>query len=428
MANFLITDGDRHVRKGGSDTTGDGTAGNPYATINKVMTIAGSSKIVVGDGEYNENVLPTQQLSAYGLYGDGTVAFVGSGSGTGYVNKSNSHLMKIHNFIITGYALGVGTGGNKCPRGVIGCYLHGNDQNFDMDSGYNDVAFEYNIIDGTAAVTPSELLVCKPVVRNLTVIGDHIKLDRQYVAGNIPPKFRVTNCYFDTASTVEILDTATFDGFYCCNFRGEIIYNATTYASLSAFAAVYPELAINCIDSDPLFNDPTNGDYTCSSSSPHLTSSTDGTFIGACGYAAFSDVDVTDSSSGVNISGGAATLTGSPTGTITFTFRDLGKDYELGVPKLIGTDDYAGDNVVDSDLTNTQPNHRTIEIKWATESEGSGALSGKSWKHYVLNMPITEDDSGNGNGDSAFTASEGMPVVARYVQIKATLRDNGSKS
>lgn len=49
MANY-------YVRKTGNDTTGDGSTGNPWLTINKaITTVLAGSVIVVGNGTYSEN-------------------------------------------------------------------------------------------------------------------------------------------------------------------------------------------------------------------------------------------------------------------------------------------------------------------------------------------------------------------------------------
>src|SRR3989442_13599910 len=46
----------RYVATTGSDTTGNGTSGNPYATISKAATVAvAGDTITVADGTYNGN-------------------------------------------------------------------------------------------------------------------------------------------------------------------------------------------------------------------------------------------------------------------------------------------------------------------------------------------------------------------------------------
>lgn len=45
-----------YVRKGGNDTTGDGSTGNPWLTIHKgISTIAAGNTLLIGDGTYAEN-------------------------------------------------------------------------------------------------------------------------------------------------------------------------------------------------------------------------------------------------------------------------------------------------------------------------------------------------------------------------------------
>jgi hypothetical protein len=78
-ANFLVASGgsiginpqgEIHVAKNGSDTTGVGSVSNPYRTISYALTLAGSgTKIIVHAGNYNEDVtvanLASVAISAY---------------------------------------------------------------------------------------------------------------------------------------------------------------------------------------------------------------------------------------------------------------------------------------------------------------------------------------------------------------------------
>src|SRR5262245_43911764 len=101
---------DFYVTTGGSDTTGDGSVGNPYATINKAVTQAGytpGSTVFVDNGTYTVNstltlskagatgTLPSNSYNITALNGAAPILdFRGNGSGQGIKLSSNGWNIK----------------------------------------------------------------------------------------------------------------------------------------------------------------------------------------------------------------------------------------------------------------------------------------------------------------------------------------------
>jgi len=134
----------------GSDTNGDGTASNPYATIQKGINSAGATSIVsVAAGTYNEHITVKSGVAVIGAGRDSTTIDAG-GSGRPV------------------------TLGNNAAAALIGMKLTGGNTYYSCISGspksiyLYDIAGIDNICKGVAAVylTSGKLRVSKSLFRN----------------------------------------------------------------------------------------------------------------------------------------------------------------------------------------------------------------------------------------------------------------------
>lgn len=115
--NYVAVDA-VYVSTTGSDTTGTGNEGNPYATINKGLSVAPSgAKVYVKPGTYSENVQLGTGDYLEGIEGKPTISG-GAGNYTTVRITGNAH---IHNFVIRN---GDGSSGGGMYISTGGAYIY----------------------------------------------------------------------------------------------------------------------------------------------------------------------------------------------------------------------------------------------------------------------------------------------------------------
>jgi parallel beta-helix repeat protein len=167
-----------YVRKTGNDSTGDGSTGSPWLTINKAITtvsLAGGHTILVGAGEYAETsgsgylnfartflnwveIAPESGLQDVIIHGDGTgnrsivlnetsqyIKFTNIDFSLAYVANYAIFMLGNTNYInINHCKIPVGTGNTVTASAI---YANSNSYN-----GINDITIDSNVITGTNAV------------------------------------------------------------------------------------------------------------------------------------------------------------------------------------------------------------------------------------------------------------------------------------
>ncbi len=400
MAQWRKT-GDVYVSKNGNDNTGDGSATNPFASIQKgVDALSTGQKLIVGTGKYEEAVSnghPTNEI-----IGDGLVIWDGNslvGQITG-IDKGIIRNLRIKNFYLV-------------QASFQDCFIDN---------------ITSTILQGTVK---GNILKSCTFAQN-TNVGTQFR-NCTFISCAWTGKWRaqsVQNCHFDENTAPEhdlnYLLSSDFN-----NYEMDKVNNM----SLSDFQLANPNLEQNSITENPIFGDDTIDNYTLQNDSVNLGAGIDGDDIGAWGRAdsfdglsdqflpangaILTDVDVDGN--------GNFTITApSTTGIIESAGIDLGKKYTLDIFDFFGDYDLDAGEVPDLDNVAQDPNHLTYQMKYA---DTEGDLETATWYQMVWGYPpqIGQDSQSNtvGNGDPDFDISTATPVEAQWVKILITLRNDG---
>ncbi|MGQ0828341.1 MAG: hypothetical protein ACT4ON_08100 [Bacteroidota bacterium] len=403
---WLVLDGDVYVSSTGSDDTGDGSPTNPYATIQKGVDMADpSQRIVVGTGNYNENVNGDEKENY--IVADGLVLMEGNG-GDAFSNMGSGSDSGIEGLHISGYENAIN---NKMAlalncvfKGCIFEDFRGTLQRCVIETAIIRATANTYLYNCTLNNVSTENLVSKTKFKE--ILDTHI------------------------GTSVLFLKSATLTLFDYCNqeFQTSVVnIDGTAYTDVAALHAAFPQYQEHGINVLPQFNDPEDEDYTLQPSSPLLTSGSDQQFIGAFGEASSQNSDTLSGAilTNVNIDddGKYVLVEGYTEGTIETGEIDLGSSRLLGKINLFAEEHFETppyNAVVDTNVSNTQPNKITFEFRY---SNFAGEVENQPYREFVWNKQPTVDENGNGNGSVNFDPLTAHPVKARYVQALITLRD-----
>ncbi|SVD86422.1 uncharacterized protein METZ01_LOCUS439276, partial [marine metagenome] len=247
-----------HVATTGSDSTGDGSADNPFATIqNGIDASSDGDTILVAAGTYVEPNEP--------YYGND--------------NSAGPNLYEKNNLVIM-------SDGNG--NAII-----------DLDDHYYGFCFSYNstnnIIDGFTIKNAGYLLISamngsiNNTFKNcvfLTIDGESYSY-RTYYAGH-----KIINCTFigdgtnqalyDYANAPSIINSIVYnyDKFIGSSYVNDV---STSYSLIYDVGGNLPT-GMGMVEEDPLFVDPTNGDYHLSDLSPAISGGIDSLQIDSTWY------------------------------------------------------------------------------------------------------------------------------------------------
>lgn len=415
---WLVIDGDIYISSIGSDINGDGSPGNPYATIQKgVIAAVTDQKIVVGTGTYIENIDGLQKNLQF--IADGQVILNGTyikGEAFSNLGDSLGSTSRLESFIIVGYDSAIDNRvGVAKDLILIKCGL----------TNFRGEIRNCVIEKATIAATASAYLY------NCTFI-DVQTLSAGYLREILDCHFD-KDCVFNLVTTGTTTKTDVFD--YCNQEPGSVInIDSTDYLDADSVFVAFPSSPAfqeHGLSEVPQFNVPIPFDYTLQSTSPLLFAGSLGQHIGAAGRA------VAQSYSTLM---GAATLTnvtidtkgryhlvpGATNGTILTPMIDIGSERLLGKINLFALQHFEeppGNAVVDKSNTVSNPNNITFQMRSGGTVEEFEAAP---FKEFIWDKDPTIDDSGKSNGQADFNVLTSAGIVARYVQLLITLNDNTS--
>jgi hypothetical protein len=175
---------------------------------------------------------------------------------------------------------------------------------------------------------------------------------------------------------------------------------------------------------DPLLNAVNSFDYTLQSTSPLARGGYDKSPIGAFSVAkAVTMGDATWTLSGIDVTANVATLTGSPTGTMTSNLVQISDkarkvtrinlpDFEIA-PSLGET--------IGRLASSRTPYAISLEIQYST----GGVTTNGTWLQVPIGTQIYHDTTADvGNDDEDFNIVNGQFIFATHLQYRITLRDN----
>ena len=434
--NFkIIISGAIYVSKSGNDSTGSGTANSPYLTVSKALSIIGSinGNIVIGAGFYQENVYiaSTGSNTYINIYGDGDVELNGSSIGGtaisigGNNSTGTSKTVNLFNLRIIGYSILFGTGGTNTPNyyyTLTNCMIQDMVTFVQSDNGgtsgqqfitsaigsiiLNTIGFKYGA---------SNVIISKNTFINSYCVASSNT--------NIPmSSLMIINSYFDTLSNITVPTSGIPIVFNNCN-----ILSIVNGVSASSYAGSHPGILTQLYTESPstAFNQITTYDYTLKSTSTLKNAGTDGQQIGcepvSSSFDGNSSSQIVDQSN-VTINGNGDVILTSPatSGYITFQI-DLGSISIIRRIKMFRSDSRPLETI-DYDNTSTNPNRLIYEMRWANTT---GALSSATFKVFEWNTQPTLDASNVPNGDPTFNPSTQNNITARYIEVRATLRNDG---
>jgi hypothetical protein len=267
---------------------------------------------------------------------------------------------------------------------------------------FRSCGFDY--LGVSSAIISSSIVV---YMYNCTVLGANVPLSANYKhmlrATNCLLLFDVSNVFhFSSVLVSTVTSRAAFTTYYCC-FTNNSSGGGTQYN----------------IKADPLFNNPSIGDYTLSPASPCLYKGKNGTHIGAMGEALTltpNSPEMADGTAVYSLTGGITDLvktsydvggvtmymlslrTGKMSGTVESGWIDLGRTREVDSLRFVADMIYgAGGNYAQAPSPDL--NKLSVSYKAAlTEAEKAGV----SWV-------------------STEWGAEELAVSARYVKLLITV-------
>lgn len=408
---WLVLDGDIYVSSTGNDDTGDGSPGNPYATIQKGVAISGfGKKIVVGTGDYSGAIDGDGKENIF--VADGIVVMYGDGTDTAFASIGNntSTLSRLEGFYITGYARAID---NRIGN-VVNCIFE-NTTLYDFRGTLQNCILS-NVTLGATANT---------FLYNCTLI----KVSTINLAGQT--KFKeIRDCHIDSQTVLYLRSTTNTTYFDFCNQEPGSIVNidGNPYFNAASVNTAFPAFQTKGLSVLPKFSNPSKGDYSLTAASALNIAGSQGSFIGAVGLAntenPFSLMGATLINVTINSDRKYELVDGYSVGTIETLEIDLGAKHLLGKINLFADETFETppyNAVVDTNNANTQPNKVTFELRY---SDFHNDVFNKPYLEYEWNTQPTIDKDGRGNGHLSFDKLSALPINARYVQVRITLRDD----
>lgn len=405
---WLVLDGDVYVSSTGSDDTGNGSPSNPYATIQKGIDVASSNnKIVVGTGDYNEQVNGAGKDNV--IVADGIVIMHGNENVTAFSNMGSGTQSRLEGFYIAEYAIAID---NKIAN-VVNCTI--------KESSLEDYrgTLQNCILDDVLVRATANTYLY-----NCTFIN---VITEDFVTKT---KFKeIQNCHFDSQTVIYIKSSNTTYFNYCNQEVGSVVnVDTIDYFNAGVLYAAFPLFQEHGLSVLPQFSNPSKGDFSLQSSSPLIGSGSSASFIGAVGLANAQNIATLGGATLVNVTingdGKYELVQGYKVGTVETEEIDVGSKRVLGKINLFANEHFETppyNAVVDKNNANTQPNQITFEMRY---SDFQGDILNKPYLEFVWNKQPRVDASGKGNGNAGFDPLSAFPINTRYVQLRITLRDD----
>lgn len=398
---WRILDGDIYVSYNGHDAPGNGTPTKPYATIQYAIDAAtADQKIVVGTGDYNENVNGGDKDCF--LIADGTVEMDGTDpGGAAFTNMGPSA-------IVSGFKI------------------------LKYDSCTDDPMLRFEDCFITSDVTAAVTSLQRCVLKDNEITGavtdflncTFINVDKQTQTSGVT----VENCHFDPATIFSLISSAVLFFDNCNQESGSTIkIDGVSYSSAAAVNTALSQFQGNGMSTAPSFNGPLRNDYTLRLGSPLIQTGTHSQPIGAFSLASSWDKG--------NLGGvilnkiiidndGYFTLPEEVDEGSLETPKplDLGQVRTLGRVDLFAdqyfSPDFFGSVTFNQDTINA-PRPITFLLRYHNNDRD---IFKTEYKEFIWDKILTVDSSNRGNGDPKFNPLTERYITARFVQVKIVLR------
>ena len=457
MANWKYSGG-YYVDGIGGDDTNAGTSTSPFKTIMAAVAAAeaggsGYQTIVVGAGIYKERIVASSSSDYLILQADGQVIL----DGGDLIASSfyNCRFWEINDFIIINIAHSLfGAANDQYVPRFYNCYIK------DCANWYQNLAFlEQNyyffngcIFDNVISSSPGaayaryfQFFNClfinssfpgfqsngarvstntyDPLVTNCAFYNDNGS-----TSAHQPSGYYTFNSVYGHNTPVRVNNSTYYSGSgwqdYMDNsvrFQDSLVVSMSFNTTLSGSATLTPsqytmpqilenkEFFQNHLFRSPQFSDTNNiataYGYDDSASNPLHTA----------GGATWTNITSSD------ISGFQISASTHPTGTIESAVIDQGSPKIVRGIKTSWTTDTpnaVGISVYTSSILNQLPTRQTFEMRYGNQSD----LSSNTYKIFDIGSDMYLDSNGTGSGDVDFITGSTIPVTARYLQLKYTLR------
>jgi hypothetical protein len=398
---WRILDGDIYVSYNGHDVAGNGTPTSPYATIQYAIDAAtADQKIVVGTGDYNENVNGADKDCF--IIADGTVEMDGTDpGGAAFTNMGPSA-------VVSGFKILNYTASTDDPM-----------------LRFEDCFIEASNVTG--AVTT--LLRC--VIKNCEISGAVTDfLNCTFINANKQAQTSgatVENCHFGDGCIFSFISSALVFFNNCNQEPGSTItIDSVNYSSYVTLNAAFPQFQSNGLSDNPSFNRTTRNDFTLRNGSTLVQAGTHSQPIGAFGLASSWDNINLGGVSMTNIiidTDGYYTLPEETNeGSIETKALDLGLIRVLGRVDLFADQYFSPDffgSVTYNQDTIKPPRPITFLMRYHVNDRD---IFKTDYKEFIWDKIPTVDASGRGNGDPGFNPLSERPIRARFVQVRIVLR------
>lgn len=421
-----VIDGDIYVSKNGDDVAGDGSMAAPYASINKATDVgADGNKIVIGTGVWEE--ARGTSTNNYYYVGDGKVIFLANGGAYFYtptttIETFESIIFKNSIYQVFRRTASVSQMSRDLCHKIINCSIEELGSYNNAQSGFSIGVNCYN-----------------------TLI---------YLAGTRQPGY--VSCYFTNCTLLAFKHEGTYSQFFTGTFVNSIVLNYNQIGDYVGYPVIY-DLGYNLVSESntlkflnnstilnlvPKFNNPSINEYTLQTDSPCLFAGKNNATIGAFGLGYSFDAN----SSEFTEEGGAVfsqtalendiirtqqtingvtrflfqLASGHASGNVESAWIDLQTIRYLLITRLFANIIYNAFGVATSRPDNLETSGEKavfydFELKYCNEeSEKATAV----WKNVIWNKAVTIDNTGRGNADPAFIASEAQYISARFIKIK----------
>ena len=354
-----------YISKWGNDSTGDGSANNPYKTINAGVTYlesyAGALNriLVIGTGLYiNESISVSRSGNKpIQFYGEGKVIIDGSGSN--YIifgqNAYGTVSDTLYNLIFQGYGVkyyfanGIGNYGSHIDVSINMTNCTFSNGIIGSVGGYYTY---YSIVMNLTNCTFNSCGFWATYVEGYSAsyfYANGCNFINCYSASSAPQTLKqIINSNFITSTNLSFNPSNSVLEFNFNNIIGNITYsgnpvNLTWFQNNTSYN-------VNSIASNPLFNDSPNGNYTLQSDSPCLRTGKDAANIGVFGrgfyYTAQNLWDNRDTNYCFNIqylNGLCLVDSGEKTGRLKTKYFDLGAKIKISKTNIIAIMQYLTD-------------------------------------------------------------------------------------
>ena len=380
------------VSKSGNDTTGDGSPGNPYLTVEKAYTIPASNNqfnIIVGTGEYVVSNL-TGVFST--IVGDGVVIFSDPNNN---LTLTTSRLYA-NNIVFKDYMILAQTSGGVCNSCIF------------INSDFGNLSSTVQSVFNNCTFINSSLITNQ----NNTSTFNYCKLINSTIS-NTNSSGSVAGVFFldGYADENSIINSSRLPA------RGEI-----DRSNIQGIIQGYFTIE-NFFSENPKFQNLPGFDFTLQPDSPHIGAAIDGSTIGNgyVGSSFFEGIYELDEAINNNENvrynslGEIEVIGDNESETITlepveFEFlRYIGKVRISGFPDLVI-------NTPTSDNSKINPNFLSFEMRYA---QNDGVWTG--WKKYRFNEIPSLNADGKSNAENGYNWADNRKIIARKYQIRLTI-------